>query len=100
MSNFQINDRPRSMRDAGVRVQREAMLCKMHMARLVKYTAGLRDRGLGEVPNFDPLDAGVDARVLFLFEKPGPKTAKDGRRKGSGFISRDNDDGTAAAIFD
>jgi hypothetical protein len=34
---------------------------------------------------------------LFLFEKPGPKT--DPRNGGSGFISRDNDDPTAAATF-
>ena len=43
MSNLQINDRPRSMRDSGVQVQREAMLGKIHMARLVKYTAGRQE---------------------------------------------------------
>jgi hypothetical protein len=37
---------------------------------------------------------------LFLMEKPGPMTSaeRDGRQ-GSGFISRDNDDPTAQAIF-
>jgi Uracil DNA glycosylase superfamily len=49
----------------------------------------------------DPLDGGIEARVLFLFEKPGPMTtgAGNGQRSGSGFISRDNDDPTAEAVF-
>ncbi len=44
---------------------------------------------------------GIEARVLFLFEKPGPMTADEaiGKRPGSGFISRDNDDPTAEAVF-
>jgi hypothetical protein len=71
-----------------------------HIAKLTEYAAQLRERNLGEVPDFDPLDGGVDARVLFLFEKPGPMTAKAGNRAGSGFISRNNDDATAAATFD
>lgn len=50
------------------------------------------------VPRFDPNDGGIGARVLFLFEKPGPMT--DQRKKGSGIISRDNDDQTARAISD
>ena len=48
-----------------------------------------------EFPDFDPADGGVHADILFLFEKPGPKTSISGG--GSGFISRDNDDLTAAA---
>jgi len=55
------------------------------------------------VPEFDPLDGGVDARVLFLLEKPGRKTVDGGSisgRSGSGFISRNNDDPTAAAAID
>src|SRR5258707_532063 len=90
---------PRTMRDRNVREQRKAMLALPHMARLVSYTAGLRLDGM-QVPEFDPLDGGVDAKILFLFEKPGPMTAEDGRRAGSGFISRDNNDPTAEATFD
>ena len=56
-----------------------------------------------EVPDFDPLDGGVDAIILFLFEKPGPMTsattAGARTRTGSGFISRDNDDSTAENTF-
>jgi hypothetical protein len=35
-----------------------------------------------------------------LLEKPGPMTAEAGKRVGSGFISRNNDDSTAAATID
>ena len=90
------------MRDAGVRERRKLMLDLPHVARLTAYAAKLRERGSVEVPDFDPLDGGVDALVLFLFEKPGPMTAEGGRgrRVGSGFISRNNDDPTAEATFD
>jgi uracil-DNA glycosylase len=96
------DDYPRSMRDEGVRQRRQAMLELAHIARLTAYVRKLRERGLGEVPDFDPLDGGVEARVLFLLEKPGPMTSSSGSRKrvGSGFISRNNDDQTAAATID
>ncbi len=93
------DDAPRSMRDAGVRERRKAMLSLLHVAPLTAFAAKLRERGSVEVPEFDPLDGGIDARALFLFEKPGPMTSERGRRTGSGFISRNNDDATAEATF-
>jgi hypothetical protein len=51
------------------------------------------------VPHFDPADAGVNARVLFLLEAPGPMTNAGNKRPGSGFISVDNNDGTAATAW-
>lgn len=46
------------------------------------------------------MDGGVDARVLFLLEKPGPMTSPARRvREGSGFVSRDNDGATAEAML-
>jgi len=77
------------------------MLQLPHVAPLTSYVEELRVRGFGEVPFFDPLDAGVNAKILFLFEKPGPMTSSDpnSKRTGSGFISRDNDDSTAEATF-
>lgn len=51
------------------------------------------------VPHFDPAGAGVDARVLFLLEAPGPMTNAGNKRPGSGFISVDNNDGTAATAW-
>ena len=74
------------------------MLDSPHMAPLTSYVQRLRSRRDVRVPDFDPMDGGVDARILFLFEKPGPKT--DREHGGSGFISRNNDDLTAAATHD
>lgn len=96
-SEHKQDDSPRSMREAGVRQRRRSMLRETHIAPLTMYTAKLRERGLGEVPEFDPFDGGVDAQVLFLFEKPGPMTSGKG---GSGFISRNNNDPSAEATFD
>jgi Uracil DNA glycosylase superfamily len=93
------DDYPRSMRDAAVRGRRRAMLHEPHIEPLTAYAVKLRKRGYGDVPDFDPLDGGTHAQVLFLFEKPGPMTAKGGTRRGSGFISRNNDDPTAEATF-
>jgi hypothetical protein len=87
------------MPDANVRQRRKAILDLPHIAPLTAYVAGLRRRATAEVPEFDPLDGGVDARVLFLFEKPGPMAAESSKRTGSGFISRNNDDATAEATF-
>lgn len=51
------------------------------------------------VPFFDPGDAGIGARVLFLLEAPGPMTNVGNRRPGSGFISVDNNDRTAENLW-
>ena len=95
-------DGPRSLRDRGVRERREALLDQPHVRALTRYVRDLKKRNMGEVPYFDPLDGGIDARVLFLFEKPGPMTDSRlgaGKRNGSGFISRNNDDRSAEATF-
>lgn len=59
-----------------------------HIAPLNRYAAALRARH-GDVPRFDPLDGGIDARVLVLLETPGPASAS------TGTTSRDNPTGTA-----
>ena len=89
------------MRDADVRQRRRELLNHRHIAPLTAYVEELRKMDLGEVLDFDPLDGGVHALLLFLFEKPGPMTAESGNKKrvGSGFISRNNDDPTAEATF-
>jgi hypothetical protein len=69
------------------------MLGEPHVAPLTAFVSALRQRDVGQVPNFDPLDGGVLARALFLFEKPGPGAAA------SGFISRNNDDPSAETTF-
>jgi hypothetical protein len=98
--DYHQDDYPRSMRDPEVRQRRRAMLSQPHIAPLADYAKRLRDRLQGEVQDFDPLDGGVNARILFLFEKPGPMTdALKKGKSGSGFISRNNDDATAEATF-
>lgn len=77
--------------DPAERERRRALLVLPHAAPLAAYAAGLRRPGV-QVPDFDPLDGGTAARVLFVLEKPGP-----GIHPG-GFVSRDNDTPTAAAI--
>lgn len=47
-------------------------------------------------PAFDPTDAGTEARVLFVLEAPGPRANAE---KGSGFLSADNNDQTAANFW-
>ncbi|WP_108503519.1 uracil-DNA glycosylase [Paracoccus indicus] len=92
---------PRSLRDPIAIASRRALLGQPHIADLRDYAACLRAEGAGTVPEFDPMDGGVRARLLFLMEKPGPMTDDTGAkgRIGSGFVSRDNDDPTAEAIF-
>ena len=91
-------DLPSPLRDPALRLQRRALLALPHMAPLAAYVAGLRRPGI-EVPDFDPLDGGTEARVLFLLEKPGPQAAPSRTvREDAGFISRDNGGGTAEAL--
>ena len=77
--------------DSTERERRRTLLSLPHHAPLAAYADALRRPDV-MVPDFDPLDGGTAARVLFLLEKPGP-----GIHPG-GFVSRDNDTPTAAAI--
>jgi hypothetical protein len=62
------------------------MLDLPHIIPLAEYCRCLRAEGRGTVPEFDPRDGGVAAKVLFLMEKPGPVTDDNGLtgRIGSG----------------
>ncbi len=92
------NDPPGALRDPALRQQRRALLALPHMAPLAAYVARLRRPGVA-VPDFDPLDGGTEAQVLFLLEKPGPQAASSRTvREDAGFISRDNGGGTAEAL--
>lgn len=95
-----ITDAPRILRMPGAIAQRKQMLGENHIAPLARYVYGLRAKHPDwEFQDFDPLDGGTGADMLFLLEKPGPMTSPTGKRKGSGFISRNNDDPTAEALF-
>ena len=69
------------------------MLSQPHMAPLCAYAARLRTRPGITVPDFDPLDGGIEAQTLFLLEKPGPTAAQ-----AMSFVSRDNNSATSEAI--
>ena len=91
---------PRSLKRFDAWMNRSVAEVARHMLPLHKYIGQLQKKPGVIVPRFDPCDGGVDAEILFLFEKPGPKTAEVeypeiGRR--IGFISRNNDDPTAEA---
>lgn len=88
-----------ALRDPALRQQRRALLALPHMVPLAAYVSGLRGRS-NVVPDFDPLDGGIEAQVLFLLEKPGPQAAPSPRTPcgDPGFISRDNASATAEAL--
>jgi hypothetical protein len=88
-------DEPKSLGRPEVRDARKAMLHESHVATLTSFVDDLRlERGLTtEIPYFDPLDGGINAKVLFVLEAPGAKAVA------SGFISRNNPDETARNMF-
>lgn len=91
---------PKSLKHESNIRHRQSLLTLSHMQPLTAYVENLRKK-LGDnvfIPDFDPLDGGINAEFIFLFEKPGPQT--DSRNGGSGFISRDNNDETAKSVFD
>ncbi|KUQ82693.1 MULTISPECIES: uracil-DNA glycosylase [Enterobacter cloacae complex] len=91
---------PKSLKHESNIRHRQSLLTAPHMQPLIAYIENLRER-LGNnvfIPDFDPLDGGINAEFIFLFEKPGPQT--DFKNGGSGFISRDNNDETAKSVFD
>lgn len=96
---MKTDDCARSLRSPDAVALRRLMLHEPYIAPLTDFVQTLRKtRPTWEFPDFDPLDGGCNADILFLFEKPGPMTSMSG--KGSGFISRNNDDPTADATFD
>jgi hypothetical protein len=70
---------------------REDRLNDPHVRPLMDVVRDLRARGW-KVPNVDPNDGGVDARILVLLETPGPQAVV------SDFVSRDNPDPSAKNI--
>lgn len=90
-----MNDKPRLFRDPTEITRREAQIDLPHAAPLNRWVRALRER-LGPnaiVPWFDPADGGIEARILWLLEAPGPKATRE--RGGSGFISCNNNDASA-----
>ena len=78
--------------------RKRSLLLSPHARPLTEYVARVRDaRGRDRVPDFDPTEAGIRATMLLLLEAPGGKATRE--RGGSGFISPDNNDGTAENMW-
>lgn len=92
-------DAPRGLGDPARLSERRDMLKTAPAVQpLNAWLSGLQSERAGiACPDFDPAEAGVAARLLFLAEAPGPMshTENGTRRPGTGFISVDNPDQTA-----
>lgn len=87
-------DTPRSLGDPLEAARRRTLLNRPHMKALTAFVRRLRtDPAFGLVPDFDPCDGGVNARLLFLLEKPSARLGD------TGFVSRNNANPTAASIL-
>jgi uracil-DNA glycosylase len=88
-------DAPKTLGLRAERLRRLELLSQDHIAPLTAFVERIREaEGLDdEVPYFDPLDGGVNARCLCILEAPGAKAVA------SGFISRNNPDETAKNSF-
>lgn len=88
---------PRGHRDPALVAAKLARLDEPHVRPLNEMVREInRSRGAETTPWFDPDGGGAGALTLFLLECPG-RMATAGR--GSGIISADNDDQTAANFF-
>lgn len=89
------SDYPKSLGDAQLRAARLSMLNDSHVLPLTAFVNRIRgaERLEHRIPYFDPLDGGIEAKVLFILEAPGPKAVA------SGFISRNNPDESAKNLF-
>lgn len=88
-------DQPKTLRSGVAMRERIDMLSEPHIAPLTELVDKFKvelgpDTGM---PYFDPLDGGVNARMLWVLETPGPKAV------GTNFVSRDNPDDTARNTF-
>ncbi|BAU91583.1 uracil-DNA glycosylase [Methylorubrum populi] len=84
---------PKSLRDPVLLEARRAMADAAHVRPLRAFARRIAAERNADVPDPDPLDGGVDARLLLLLETPGPSIGR------TGFVSRDNATGTAANLF-
>lgn len=90
------NDIPKLLGDPDALAERLSQIEEPHVAPLAAFVRALRERmgPSASIPHFDPWDGGIDAKVLFLLEAPGPKA------RNSGFVSCNNPDETAKNFFE
>lgn len=81
-------DAPKTLANEAERAARSAMLSLPHVHGLAQFVQRMREaKGPDHaIPDFDPLDGGADARLLYLLEAPGRRAVA------SGLISRNNPD--------
>ncbi|TXM74476.1 uracil-DNA glycosylase [Methylobacterium sp. WL12] len=84
---------PKSLADPEALAARRTLRDGAHGAPLRVLAARIAAEFGAPVPDPDPLDGGVRARLLLLLETPGPAIER------TGFVSRDNRTGTAANLF-
>lgn len=84
---------PRSLADPTALATRRALIEAPHLRPLRALARRIAIEQTAAVPDPDPFDGGVDARMLLLLETPGPAIVR------TGFVSRDNPTGTAANLF-
>ena len=90
-------DRPRTNADPAEVHRKLALLDEPHVKPLSDFVRELRTRQKDDsIPWFDPTEAGTEARILMLLEAPGRQAAPG---QGSGFISPDNNDGSAENMW-
>ncbi len=96
MIESEHKDGPRTLKRAEVREEREGFLREPCIEGLTEFVEKMREEEAGQgenIPYFDPLDGGTEARCLFLFEAAGGKAVE------SGFVSRNNNDQSANNFF-
>ncbi|AWN37114.1 uracil-DNA glycosylase [Methylobacterium radiodurans] len=86
-------DQPKSLRDPAQLAARRALLDAPHIAPIRALAGRVSAEREAPVPDPDPLDGGVGARMLLLLETPGPAVLR------TGFVTRDSATGTAANLF-
>lgn len=86
---------PRMHRDPDFLAAKRARLWEPHVAPINTLVQRIVESGKGDVPYVDPDSGGIGARVLFLLEAPARAAAH-----GSGMLSADNDDASAAHVWE
>ena len=84
---------PKSLADPALLAARRAGVEAPHLAPLRALARRIAAERGAPVPDPDPLDGGVAARLLLLLETPGPAVLR------TGLVSRDSATGTAANLF-
>ena len=87
---------PKAHRFGDVVADKRRRVHEPHVAPLTRLVEEINEGRVHRAPWFDPDGGGTAARVLFLHENPGRRATSE---RGSGFISADNNDDTAANFF-